>query len=35
MRPFSAAAGHGYEPVFVEGDGPAAMHQLFAAAKLL
>jgi len=24
--------GHGYEPVFVEGDDPAAMHQLFAAA---
>ena len=24
--------GHGYEPVFVEGDEPAAMHQLFAAA---
>ena len=24
--------GHGYEPVFVEGDEPSAMHQLFAAA---
>jgi xylulose-5-phosphate/fructose-6-phosphate phosphoketolase len=24
--------GHGYEPVFVEGDNPAIMHQLFAAA---
>ncbi len=24
--------GHGYEPVFVEGEEPAAMHQLFAAA---